>query len=119
MKRNPLLIAWIVLSVFLLIFTSEGLAQDYPNKAITILVGFAAGGTTDLPARKLAEVAKKYLNNQPMVVENKVGGAGTVAATLLAQAKPDGYTISAFAYSSSVLIPHMRKIPYDTKKDFE
>ncbi len=94
-------------------------AQEYPNKPITMIVGFAAGGVTDLPARKLAELASKYLNNQPIIVENKVGGAGTIAAVSLSKANPDGYTISAVTFSSLVLIPHMRKVAYDTKKDFE
>lgn len=93
-------------------------AQDYPTKAITMICGFAAGGTTDLSARKLAELARKYLNNQPIVVETKAGGAGTVGTIALAGAKPDGYTISAVAYSPLVLIPHMRKVSYDAKKDF-
>jgi tripartite-type tricarboxylate transporter receptor subunit TctC len=104
---------------FSTLLISTGQAQEYPSKPITLIVGFAAGGTTDLSARKLAELVSKYLNNQPVVVEAKPGGAGTVGAVVLSQAKPDGYTISAVAYSPLVLIPHMRKISYDTKKDFE
>jgi tripartite-type tricarboxylate transporter receptor subunit TctC len=69
-------------------------AQDFPIKPITLIVPFPAGGPTDLALRALAEAAGKQLG-QPVIVENKSGGAGTVGpATMAATAKPDGYTIS-------------------------
>jgi tripartite-type tricarboxylate transporter receptor subunit TctC len=113
------LVIVILCSVLFLSLASPVLAQDYPTKPITLIIGYSAGGTTDLSARKLAELVRKYLNDQPVVAESKPGGAGTVGAVALANAKPDGYTISAIAFSPTVLIPHMRKVPYDTKKDFE
>ena len=69
-------------------------AQDFPTRPITLIVPFPAGGPTDVGARAMAEVAAKHLG-QPIIVENKAGGAGTVGpATMAAMAKPDGYTIA-------------------------
>jgi len=118
MRRNGMVI--VVLCIALVLSSiSVILAEEYPNKPITLIVGFSAGGTTDLSARKLAELANKYLNNQPILIETKAGGAGTVGLTAFINAKPDGYTLVAFTFSPTVLIPHMRKISYDVKKDFE
>jgi tripartite-type tricarboxylate transporter receptor subunit TctC len=118
-NKNVFFSAFVSVFMGLSILTSTAVAQEYPVKSITLIVGYAAGGTTDLSARKLAELAKKYLNDQPVVVEDKVGGAGTVAAVALSGAAPDGYTIGTIAYSPTVLIPHVRKVSYNTKKDFE
>ncbi len=77
-----------------LVVASPASAQDFPTKPITLIVPFPAGGPTDLALRALAENAGKHLG-QPIIVENKAGGAGTVGpATMAATAKPDGYTIS-------------------------
>lgn len=112
----PLL--FVVCFVFFTLFMSVGQAQEYPTKPITMIVGFAPGGSTDLSARKLGELARKFLNDQPVVVENRAGGAGTIGSMALATAKPDGYTLSAIGASSSVIVPHLREVSYDTKKDF-
>jgi tripartite-type tricarboxylate transporter receptor subunit TctC len=55
---------------------------------------------------------------QTIVVENKAGGAGSIGTAVIAKAKPDGYTIGSFSQSPTILLPHKRKVPYDTKKDF-
>jgi tripartite-type tricarboxylate transporter receptor subunit TctC len=69
-------------------------AQDFPSKPITLIVPWPAGGPTDVGVRAMAEAAAKHLG-QPIIVENKSGGAGTVGpATMAATAKPDGYTIA-------------------------
>ena len=69
-------------------------AQEFPSKPITLIVPFPAGGPTDLAMRALAESAAKHLG-QPILVDNKAGGAGTVGpATMAAAARADGYTIS-------------------------
>ena len=73
---------------------SSAAAQEFPAKPITLIVPFPAGGPTDIAMRALGEAASKHLG-QPVIVENKSGGAGTVGpATMAATAKPDGYTIS-------------------------
>jgi tripartite-type tricarboxylate transporter receptor subunit TctC len=67
----------------------------YPNRAITLIVPFAAGGVTDLGARALAEHLQKQLK-QPVAVENKPGGATTIAGQAVVTAKPEGYTLGFF-----------------------
>jgi len=75
-------------------FACPAVAQEFPSKPITLIVPFPAGGPTDLALRALAEAASKHLG-QPILVDNKAGGAGTVGpATMAATAKADGYTIS-------------------------
>lgn len=69
-------------------------AQDYPNRPITLIVPWPAGGPTDVTMRAIAEVASKHIG-QPITIDNKAGGAGTVGpATMAASAKPDGYTLA-------------------------
>ena len=93
-------------------------AQTFPqNRPITVVVPFSAGGGTDIIARELG----KYLGDklgQPVVVENKGGGGGSIAAQTVARAKPDGHTLlfvtSTFITSAS----SERRLPYDVLKDF-
>src|SRR5215210_1332248 len=68
-------------------------AQDYPTKPITLIVPWPAGGSTDIAMRAIADSASKHLG-QPIAIDNKAGGSGTVGpATMAATAKPDGYTL--------------------------
>lgn len=83
----------ILASIGLMALASAACAQDYPTKPITLIVPWPAGGPTDVTMRAMAESASKYLG-QPIVIENKAGGSGTVGpATMAATAKPDGYTL--------------------------
>jgi len=92
-------------------------AQNFPNKPITMINVFAPGGPSDIHMRALAEQAKKFLG-VPVVVENKLGGAGTVGpATMAATAKPDGYTIS-YMGTGIFTVPLMQKAAFDPIKDF-
>ena len=92
-------------------------AQDYPNKPITLIVPWPAGGSTDVTMRAMAESASKVLG-QPVVVDNKAGGSGTVGpATMAASAKPDGYTIAQIPITVFRL-PLMQNTPWDALKDF-
>ena len=69
-------------------------AQDYPTKPITLIVPWPAGGSTDISMRAIAESASKVLG-QPIAIDNKAGGGGTVVpATMAAAAKPDGYPLT-------------------------
>ncbi|MDO8957542.1 MAG: tripartite tricarboxylate transporter substrate binding protein [Deltaproteobacteria bacterium] len=90
--------------------------EKYPTKPINFIIGFPAGGTTDVCARPLVSAASKILG-QPIVIINKPGGASAVAVATLKLEKPDGYTIGIVG-SGAVLSQHMRKVPYDTAKDF-
>jgi tripartite-type tricarboxylate transporter receptor subunit TctC len=87
-------VAMAAVAALVVAFPFHVAAQDYPAKPITLIVPFPAGGPTDLALRALGEAAAKHLG-QPIIVENKSGGAGTVGpATMAATAKPDGYTIA-------------------------
>ena len=84
----------ILASIGMMVLASAASAQDYPSKPITLIVPWPAGGPTDVTMRSMAEAASKHLG-QPIVIENKAGGGGTVGpATMAAAAKPDGYTIA-------------------------
>jgi len=79
-------------------------AQSFPDKPIKILVGFAAGGSTDLVTRIVAQhMASSF--GQQLVVENKVEASGILATEALAQAQPDGYTLGACSTSAFAILP--------------
>ncbi|MGD9942575.1 MAG: tripartite tricarboxylate transporter substrate binding protein [Burkholderiaceae bacterium] len=88
----------------------------FPERPITLVVGFAPGGSTDILARILAENLMRALG-QSVVVENKPGATGTVAARLVAQAKPDGHTL-LFAAPGHTIAPALFPLQYDAKTAF-
>lgn len=91
----------------------------YPEKPVTIVVPFAAGGPTDKVARDLAEVLRKGLNNQTVVIENVGGAGGTLGAAKVAKAPNDGYTLLLHHIGMSTSPALYRKMAYDTLADFE
>lgn len=91
----------------------------YPEKPITIVVPFAAGGPTDKVARDFAEAMRKPLNNATIVIENVGGAGGTLGAAKVAKASPDGYTLLIYHIGMSTSPALYRKMPYDTLNDFE
>jgi tripartite-type tricarboxylate transporter receptor subunit TctC len=94
-------------------------AAAYPEKPITIVVPFAAGGPTDEVARDLAQSLRKALNNQSIVIENVGGAGGTLGAARVAKAAPDGYTLLVHSSSIATSPALYRKLPYKTLDDFE
>lgn len=87
-------------------------AQTFPARPIRLVVGFAPGGGSDVIARLVATRLSERIG-QPVVVENRPGAAGTVAAGQVAQAQPDGYTLLAGASSTNVIAPLIyRQLPY-------
>jgi len=93
-------------------------AQEYPNKVITMIVPFTAGGPTDLVARLLSVPMTKILKQQ-VIVENVGGAGGTIAANRVAKATPDGYTILIHHIGMSTAPALYRKLPYNPLEDFE
>ena len=91
----------------------------YPEKPVTIVVPFAAGGPTDKVARDLAEVLRKGLNNQTVVIENVGGAGGTLGAAKVAKAAPDGYTLLLHHIGMATAPALYRSLPYKVLDDFE
>ncbi len=97
---------------------SLALAQDFPSKQITIVIGLAPGGITDVSARIYAEALAK-LTGQRVVVENRQGAAGAVGAAAVQNATPDGHTVLMFSGSQHVAVPAMAaSAPYEPLKGF-
>ncbi len=101
-----------------LLLTGAANAQKYPDKPISLVVPFAAGGPTDTIARLLATNMSKTLG-QTVVVENVAGAGGTVASAKVAKSKPDGYTIYIHHMGMATAQALYDKLPYDPLKDFE
>ena len=91
--------------------------QDYPTKPIEVIVGYPPGGGTDMIARAVADAAPKYVG-QPLVVINKTGATGTIAAQYVAVAKADGYMLLVAGGSETISVPHFKSLPYDAINDF-
>jgi tripartite-type tricarboxylate transporter receptor subunit TctC len=115
MRRGRLL--WILLAgLIAVVFAVPAAAADFPTKPIKYIVPWGAGGS-DACARVLANETSKILG-QPVIVENKPGGGGTLGpATMAATSKPDGYTIAELTLPI-FRYPHMYKATYDPMKDF-
>jgi tripartite-type tricarboxylate transporter receptor subunit TctC len=91
----------------------------YPERPVTIVVPFAAGGPTDKVARDLAEVLRKGLGNQTVLVENVVGVGGTLGASKVAKAAADGYTFLVHHIGMATAPALYRNLPYKVLEDFE
>ncbi len=92
-------------------------AQDYPSRPITIMVGLAAGGITDVTARLYAEAVAK-ITGQRVTVENRTGAGGGVAAAAVQNAAPDGHTLLVFSGSQHATVPAVSTATYEPVKGF-
>jgi tripartite-type tricarboxylate transporter receptor subunit TctC len=101
----------------LLAAPSGAWAQAYPARPIRIVVPFGAGGIADFTARAVAQKMSESLR-QPIVIENRPGAGGVVAAKAVAAAEPDGYTLLLMSNGTAVSAGLFRSLPYDTVKDF-
>jgi tripartite-type tricarboxylate transporter receptor subunit TctC len=102
----------------MLVLASHVSAQEYPNKVITMVVPFAAGGPTDTVARLIGVPMTKTLGQQ-IIIENVAGAGGTIAANRVAKASPDGYTVLIHHIGMSTAPALYRKLPYKPLTDFE
>src|SRR5215510_15938714 len=89
-----------------LAIVANATAQTYPSRPITLTVGFAPGGGTDTVARVMQKKLAEYLG-QPVVVENRAGAGGTIAATIVSKAAPDGYNILLATIAALAVAPHL------------
>src|SRR4051812_4705113 len=102
----------------LLLIATPVVAQDYPSKPIRLVVGFAAGGISDVLARALAISLTRQLNQQ-VIVENKTGAGTTIAGDFVARSAPDGYTLWLQDITTHAINTNLyAKLPYDSVKDF-
>lgn len=114
---KKLLVATAIASATLFTATAQAQADSYPDRPITLLVGFSPGGATDIIARLLASELEQKLG-EPIVVTNKPGAGSNIAAGEAARAKPDGYTLFMGTIAQTIS-PNIRSnLQYDTKKDF-
>ena len=102
-----------------LLASGAAMADTYPSRPIKIVVAYAAGQGTDVATRYLAEHLSRDLG-QPIVIENRAGAGGTLGTVAVAQAQPDGYTLTMGTNATHVLNQFMyQKLPYNTESDFE
>jgi len=119
MSTNPIrhIARLLVACATLACAAGAGAQGSYPNRPVTIIIGFSAGGTTDIIARLISDELRKALG-QPIVIENKPGAGGNIGAEMVAKAKPDGYTllmgsVGPLAVNASLY----KRMPFDNLKD--
>ncbi|WP_396440849.1 Bug family tripartite tricarboxylate transporter substrate binding protein [Limnohabitans sp.] len=114
-KRSTLF----TLAAFLIMGTALAQAPNFPERPIRVVVPFAPGNTLDNALRQVAEEFKKN-TGQPIVVDNKPGGSGIIAAQNVMQAAPDGYTLLLSNTSMMTINPYtFAKLPYDPEKSYK
>ncbi|HEV7800900.1 MAG TPA: tripartite tricarboxylate transporter substrate binding protein [Burkholderiales bacterium] len=105
----------LVLLAFACVSIGPGIAQEFPAKAVRVVVGFPPGGGADMTARVVAQKLNEIWS-RPVIVDNRPGAGGNLAAELVAKAAPDGYTIMVMpGPAAPSLYP---KLPFDMRKDF-
>lgn len=115
---TPLKLKHVLLAGLATFSLGAGAQQAWPDRPISLVVPFAAGGPTDVVARMLAIPMGKALG-QPVTVENAVGAGGTIAATKVARAQPNGYTVFLHHMGMSTAPALYKKLQFDPLKDFE
>jgi tripartite-type tricarboxylate transporter receptor subunit TctC len=111
------LTATLLVTLALAALSAVSPAQNYPNKSIRFLVGFAPGGSTDIVARLIAQKMSENIGQQ-VVVDNRTGAGGIIAAEALSKSPPDGYTMFACTTGNFAIIPYLYKsVPYNADKD--
>lgn len=119
--KNSLTKNWLITFVLAFIFSSTSYADNatsWPARPITIVVPFAAGGTTDILARDISQKLGESLK-QPIVIDNKPGAGGTLAAGLVSKASPDGYTLFMATIAHAIAPSLYKSMSYEFTKDFD
>ena len=107
-----------IASVLLMVSLSLTEARaEFPDRPITMYISMAPGGSVDMCSRSISAAAEKILG-KPIIIENRAGGGGTVAYALVANAKPDGYTLCGGVSGGIVWTPQMQKVTYKPLKSF-
>jgi tripartite-type tricarboxylate transporter receptor subunit TctC len=106
-----------VAALALVVLCGEAGAQTYPVRPIRVIVSVPAGGAPDVTARLISPALSAILGQQ-LVIDNRGGAGGLIGAELAANAAPDGYTLFVSSPGALTILPHMRKVPFDTVRDF-
>ena len=114
---KPILRALVVSFAALAVSSSGAADASYPSKPIHIVVPYPAGGATDQLARAIEKSMSDTLG-QPIVIENKSGAGGSIGMDAVARSAPDGYTLAFGNSGPNSIVGQIRKVPYDTLKDF-
>lgn len=106
------------MTVLVFSLTGAGMsqAQDYPNRAVRMVVPFSPGGATDILARLVGQQLHERLA-QPIVVENRSGGGGNIGADFVAKSTPDGYTLLTAGIPQAIGMSLFKNLPYSMEKD--
>jgi len=110
---------WIALTALAALTVGALAADPYPNKPITIVVPFAAGGPTDRVARDLAESLRKPLGGATIIIDNSAGAGSSIGSNKVAKAAPDGYTLLLNHIGMATMPSLLRNIPFKVESDFE
>ena len=109
---------WRILLASLVLGASVPVAAPYPDRPVTMLTGYPAGGLVDVVARLVADQMKPKFP-KGLVVQIKPGAAGSVAVTELVRAQPDGYTFILTPHSALVIAPQLQDLAYKTPDDYQ
>src|SRR4026207_1163840 len=96
----------------LLLFAATAQAQTYPNRAVRLVVPFAAGGSTDIVGRTVAQKLNET-RGQPVLVDNRPGGSTVIGTDVVAKSPPDGYTLLVTPAPFTIVPSLIAKLPYD------
>jgi len=107
-----------VLTALVILALAVPAAAEYPDRPVTLLVGYPAGGMVDIVSRPLVEIMKKKFPKGIAIV-NRPGAGGSISVAELVQAKPDGYTLIHAPLSTLVIHPQLNDLPYKTPDDYE
>src|SRR4051812_30092790 len=117
-KGNGMRTSWAKIGIIALLASTSALGQSFPTRPLTILNGFPAGGAVDTVLRQVAAHLEQRLG-QPVVVENRPGASGTIAAAAVARSNPDGYTLMFGVAANLAVAPAtMKTPPYDPARAF-
>jgi tripartite-type tricarboxylate transporter receptor subunit TctC len=116
MHISALAHAWMALALAYVGLAAPAAADDYPSRPVRLVVGFAAGGPTDILSRVMAQHLTQRLAQQ-VIVENKPGATGNTATESVINAAPDGYTVLVVATANAINTTYYRKLPFDFMRD--
>jgi tripartite-type tricarboxylate transporter receptor subunit TctC len=116
MSKNTHIAA--IAGVLAMLASGTAVAQEWPIKAVTLVVPFAAGGTTDLVGRPLAQALAERLG-QSVIVDNRAGAGGTIGAGMVAKSAPDGYTLFLATIAHTIAPGIYKNLSYNFERDFE